>query len=583
MKKKWSLLLVFALLIGICFSVPVSANEDNGEVAGEITETTTETGTGTEIETETETTEPEVDEGIVVREPFTFKLNEDGTGYILIGYNATDGDNAVDIPSYVQGDFPLLPVVEIDTEAFKNVNVVSITIPKTVQKMTGDGFHYKTKTKVYISSLYSWCEIDFYSNTSNPLYTLLGSGSELYLNDTLVKDLVIPDGITEIKSHAFTNCDSIKTVTISKSVKKIGVNAFGSNQNLQHIYYVETEENVAAIEISDDAFSDVENIKFHFDMASHNISYDYDKFEAMGCKEPTCTENGKAYAQCSCGYTWFETVDPLYHKFENERCVKCGISAWNYSVDDSQKTVTVNRYLDNVDSVLVFPSEIDGYTVTSINNFLYNFQSPSIIETVVIPDTVKSITGTFNFVGFSGLKRLVIPESVIEIADNMLNYTGGTDITIYGVSGSKAEEYAIAKGFSFVDISTIYSIDTETTEVTDGMLIVDEVKETEIANLLKPSEDYIVSVVPTEYNIYSTGTKVQIKDKDGAVLKEHVLVVKGDLNGDGVCDALDCMLVELARTNSANLAKSAFLAGNLTDDSEITIDDFEAIVNKAIN
>ena len=115
------------------------------------------------------------------------------------------------------------------------------------------------------------------------------------------------------------------------------------------------------------------------------------------------------------------------------------------------------------------------------------------------------------------------------------------------------------------------------------MLVVDEIEKTEIGDLLKPSEDYTVSVVPTQYNIYSTGTKVQIKDKDGAVLKEHILVVKGDLNGDGVCDGLDCMLVELARTKCTNLSGSVFLAGNLTDDSEITIDDFNAVVNKAIS
>lgn len=572
MKKKWSLLLVFALLIGICFSVPVSANEDNGEVAGEITETTTESESTTDIETGTDTTE--------TTETYVFELNEDKTGYILVGINDTNA--GFEVPAYYNG----LPVVEIDTTAFRSFGSGSIVIPETIHRMTGDGFYMKYLERIVsIDNLYAWCNIDFESIYSNPLYTeeisLLGNKqSTLSIGGSVKRNLIIPDGIEKIKDYAFVSCGNIGSLILPKSVTEIGSQAFFDCENLRHVYYYGSEDELT---INETAFSNIENIKFHFNMDSHNISYDYDKFEAMGCKEPTCTENGKVFAQCSCGYTWFETVDPLYHKFENERCVKCGISAWNYSVDDSQKTVTVNRYLDNVDSVLVFPSEIDGYTVTSINNFLYNFQSPSIIETVVIPDTVKSITGTFNFVGFSGLKRLVIPESVTEIADNMLNYTGGTDITIYGVSGSKAEEYAIAKGFSFVDISTIYSIDTETTEVTDGMLIVDEVKETEIANLLKPSEDYIVSVVPTEYNIYSTGTKVQIKDKDGAVLKEHVLVVKGDLNGDGVCDALDCMLVELARTNSANLAKSAFLAGNLTDDSEITIDDFEAIVNKAIN
>ena len=267
------------------------------------------------------------------------------------------------------------------------------------------------------------------------------------------------------------------------------------------------------------------------------------------------------------------------HRYVGDYCDNCGKCVWGYNILDDG-TILVNDYFDTKKSQnIIIPSEVDGYTVTAINfiNILAN------AKTIVVPDTVVSISGIIlNVLGInnnSPLEKIIIPESVTEF----INIKVRKEISVYGVPGSKAEEFAVQQELEFVDISTIYSIDTETTEVTDGMLVVDEVKETEIANLLKPSEDYIVSVVPTEYNIYSTGTKVQIKDKDGAVLKEHVLVVKGDLNGDGVCDALDCMLVELARTNSANLAKSAFLAGNLTDDSEITIDDFEAIVNKAIN
>lgn len=572
MKKKWSLLLVFALLIGICFSVPVSANEDNGEVAGEIKETTTESESTTDIETGTDTTE--------TTETYVFELNEDKTGYILVGINDTNA--GFEVPAYYNG----LPVVEIDTTAFRSFGSGSIVIPETIHRMTGDGFYMKYLERIVsIDNLYAWCNIDFESIYSNPLYTeeissLGNKQSTLSIGGSVKRNLIIPDGIEKIKDYAFVSCGNIGSLILPKSVTEIGSQAFFDCENLRHVYYYGSEDELT---INETAFSNIENIKFHFNMDSHNISYDYDKFEAMGCKEPTCTENGKVFAQCSCGYTWFETVDQLYHNFENEHCTRCDISVWQYTVDDSQGTLTITGYLDNGGTVLVLPPEIDGNTVAGIRTFYMSSKLASEIETVVIPDTVKSITGPFNFVGFNGLKRLVIPESVTEIADDMMKFGRDLDVIIYGVSGSKAEEYALSQGMEFVDMSTIYSIDTEKTEVTDGMLIVDEIEETEIDSLLKPAEDYTVSVVPTQYNIYSTGTKVQIKDKDGVVLKEHTLVVKGDLNGDGVCDALDCMLVELARTKSTNLAKSAFLAGNLTDDSEITIDDFNVVVNKAIN
>ena len=48
----------------------------------------------------------------------------------------------------------------------------------------------------------------------------------LYLNGELVTDLVIPDGVNEIKLMAFLSCESITSVTIPDSVTTIGVCAF---------------------------------------------------------------------------------------------------------------------------------------------------------------------------------------------------------------------------------------------------------------------------------------------------------------------------------------------------------------------
>lgn len=252
---------------------------------------------------------------------------------------------------------------------------------------------------------------------------------------------------------------------------------------------------------------------------------------------------------------------------------------WSYGTNDSDGTATVTSYLDGGAQVLVIPSEIDGYTVTGISSFLFIPDDNLKVETIIIPGTVNRITGIGNFLGCKNLKRIFIPESVTSIPADLLSFTKAENVSIYGVSGSKA----ISQGVPFVDVSTMYSIDTEVAEVTDGMLVVDEIEKTEIQNLLKPTDDYTVSVTPKFEGAYSTGAKVQIKDKDGVTLREHTLVVKGDTNGDGVCDVLDCMLVELARTDNAILVKSAFLAGDIANDGEITIEDLDAVVNKALS
>ena len=76
---------------------------------------------------------------------------------------------------------------------------------------------------VYISSLESWCNIDFEYCTSNPLYDI----HNLYLNDELIKDLVIPESISEIKKYAFYNGSGFTgSLTISDGVTSIGEEAF---------------------------------------------------------------------------------------------------------------------------------------------------------------------------------------------------------------------------------------------------------------------------------------------------------------------------------------------------------------------
>ena len=48
----------------------------------------------------------------------------------------------------------------------------------------------------------------------------------MYLNGELVTDLVIPDGVTEIKDYAFSGFSSLTSVTIPNSVTSIGEYAF---------------------------------------------------------------------------------------------------------------------------------------------------------------------------------------------------------------------------------------------------------------------------------------------------------------------------------------------------------------------
>ncbi len=88
-----------------------------------------------------------------------------------------------------------------------------------------------TITDVYITNLAAWCEIEFYSYSSNPLY----HGESLYLDNVLVTDLVIPNGVTGIGAYAFYNYDNLASVVIPDHVTSLGRSAFGSCDSLESV------------------------------------------------------------------------------------------------------------------------------------------------------------------------------------------------------------------------------------------------------------------------------------------------------------------------------------------------------------
>ena len=107
----------------------------------------------------------------------------------------------------------------------------SITIPDSIENI-GYSFSDCSKLKlVNISDIAAWCNINFASEKSNPLYY----AEKLYLNNKEVTDLVIPDGVEKISNYAFYNCTALKNIIIPASVKSIGTLSFNNCSELQSV------------------------------------------------------------------------------------------------------------------------------------------------------------------------------------------------------------------------------------------------------------------------------------------------------------------------------------------------------------
>ena len=120
-------------------------------------------------------------------------------------------------------------------------NLKSVTIPSSVTGIGNDGFFLcNGLTRVNISDLAAWCAIKFGSR-ANPLH----NANELYVNNALVTDIVIPDGVPSIKDYAFDGFRGVESVTIPDSVKKIGEGAFQGCDNLSTIANLPLDVNLS--------------------------------------------------------------------------------------------------------------------------------------------------------------------------------------------------------------------------------------------------------------------------------------------------------------------------------------------------
>ncbi|MDE7346634.1 MAG: leucine-rich repeat protein [Muribaculaceae bacterium] len=99
----------------------------------------------------------------------------------------------------------------------------SLAIPSTLKSIGRDAFLYRELDKVNISDLRAWCDIEFSNNASNPCGW---ANDGFWLGENEIVDLVIPDGVTEVKPYSFVTLGKLKSVNIPSGVKSIGAQAF---------------------------------------------------------------------------------------------------------------------------------------------------------------------------------------------------------------------------------------------------------------------------------------------------------------------------------------------------------------------
>ncbi len=123
-------------------------------------------------------------------------------------------------------------VTNIGMRAFEEcTSLESVSVGKGVSEIGECAFNNCNIKDVYINDIAAWCNLKFADALANPFC----NARNLYLNDALLTELIIPDSVKEIGDYAFTDCDSIKTLVMHDNIISIGEDAFSSCDNIRSV------------------------------------------------------------------------------------------------------------------------------------------------------------------------------------------------------------------------------------------------------------------------------------------------------------------------------------------------------------
>ena len=139
-------------------------------------------------------------------------------------------------------------VTEINRYGFYNIkNITKLYLPSTLETVGYNAFYgLNDITEIYYKgTIESWLNINMTDSYTNPLdngnvdFYIWNSVDEEY---QLLTEIVIPEGVTEIKAHAFNYINNINKVYLPKSLETSGYNAFYGLDNITEVYYAGTIE-----------------------------------------------------------------------------------------------------------------------------------------------------------------------------------------------------------------------------------------------------------------------------------------------------------------------------------------------------
>ena len=314
-------------------------------------------------------------------------------------------------------------VTHIGYSAFEECEELNrVSIPSSMETIEFDAFRgCGNLQRVDITDLVSWLHISFNFITSNPLSQ---SSALLYLNDQLIEDLVIPEGITYVNSNSFAGCN-VRSVTIPNSVKYIWNNAFfycsankvtigtGVQRIASGAFYGSSLRQVIVLSETPPTIDTSE----YYDDYLPTDCFSTDTYSTAYLKVPNSYLNNYQNAAYWSNFNsiWgiydFE-IDSVYYK-------KTGDNSVMVCSDDTREYYEGPTYKGSVTIPEKVSYKGNTYDVTSVEE--YSFCDCDSLTAIILPNSVESI-GYYAFGYCPELKTISLGSGLTTIGSYAFQY-----------------------------------------------------------------------------------------------------------------------------------------------------------------
>lgn len=315
----------------------------------------------------------------------------------VVGVNVASPSGTWSIPATTDNGYKVTRIAE---NAFSNYSgITTIQIGSNVNTIEPSAFNGCTGlTKVTIYDLAAWCNITISGNAqSNPLYY----AHHLYLGNTEVTNLTIPNGVQNLSDLLFYGCYGLTSVTIPNSVTSIGWACFNRCSNLKTVTI-----GSGVTKITNFAFGNCNALTSVTCLAAtpptilNSNAFDDATYSGVPLTVP---KSCKSAYESATYWSNFTTIKEAPYNFVYNG-IYYSITGDN-TVEVTYKDTNYNSYSGNVSIPRTVVYNGTTYQVTSIGQYAFNKSTG--LTSVTLPQSIAKM-GPYAFDHCSGLTRVNI-------------------------------------------------------------------------------------------------------------------------------------------------------------------------------